>query len=328
MRIILSRTDSIGDVVLSLPLAGFLKQELGYEIIFIGREYTKPILECSKNIDWVVTKEQVLEKPTLLRDFKAEAILFLFPDIKIAKIAYQIKIPQRIGTAHRLFHWLYLNKKVFFSRKRSNLHESQLNFFLLKGLGMSFIPSLSQIPQWYGLRPPKIFPKIPLDKNKIHFIIHPKSKGSAREWPLENYKKLVELLPKITFYVTGTESEGQFIRKNLPKLMEKANVKDLTGKLSLTEFIGFIYQVDGLVAASTGPLHIAAALGKIALGLFTPLPPIYPQRWAPLGEKAYYLLGKEFCHYCPFPKGCPCIEAIKPNHVAQKIETLVSQLKI
>ncbi|MEI7616388.1 MAG: hypothetical protein WCJ54_06705, partial [Actinomycetota bacterium] len=34
-----------------------------------------------------------------------------------------VKIPIRIGTSRRLYHWFYLNKPVTLSRKKSDLHE-------------------------------------------------------------------------------------------------------------------------------------------------------------------------------------------------------------
>ena len=54
----------------------------------------------------------------------------------------------------------------------------------------------------------------------------------------------------------------------MPELLKNKNIIDLTGKLSLQQYISFINAANGLVAASTGPLHIAAALNKKAIGLF------------------------------------------------------------
>ena len=49
---LLSRTDSIGDVVLTLPMCGWLKQHIpGARIIFLGKTYTKAIIECCPDVD-------------------------------------------------------------------------------------------------------------------------------------------------------------------------------------------------------------------------------------------------------------------------------------
>jgi ADP-heptose:LPS heptosyltransferase len=102
-------------------------------------------------------------------------------------------------------------------------------------------------------------------------------------------------------------------------LKHKNRVTDLTGKLSLAELISFINSCDGLVAGSTGPLHIAAALGKRAIGLYAPMRPIFPQRWAPIGKNADYLVLDKQCEACRKTMDCECIRSIKPEQVAEKL---------
>ncbi|MGV2481320.1 UNVERIFIED_CONTAM: glycosyl transferase family 9, partial [Salmonella enterica subsp. enterica serovar Weltevreden] len=87
----------------------------------------------------------------------------------------------------------------------------------------------------------------------------------AREWGLDNFSKLISGLDKKNYavYISGTAQEGELVRSLIEKHPEAI---DLTGKLSLQQFIAFINRCDALVAASTGPLHIAAALGKKAIG--------------------------------------------------------------
>jgi ADP-heptose:LPS heptosyltransferase len=157
-----------------------------------------------------------------------------------------------------------------------------------------------------------------IDKNKFNLILHPRSKGSAREWGLDNFSKLIGLLPadKVKVFVSGTKEEGETLRW----LFEKhPGINDLTGKLSLEEFISFINTCDGLVAASTGPVHIAAALGKKAVGLYAPMRPIYPGRWAPLGKNASYLVLDKTCTDCRKNADCHCIREINAALVKEKL---------
>ncbi|MCE2742473.1 MAG: hypothetical protein LW701_02705, partial [Fluviicola sp.] len=74
-----------------------------------------------------------------------EAIVHAFPRKEIAKLAKKAKINFRIGTSHRLFHFLTCNVKVDFTRKNSPYHESQLNFELLRPFGLTSIPSLEEV---------------------------------------------------------------------------------------------------------------------------------------------------------------------------------------
>jgi ADP-heptose:LPS heptosyltransferase len=64
---------------------------------------------------------------------------------------------------------------------------------------------------------------------------------------------------------------------------------DLCGRLSLDEYITLISSSYALVAASTGPLHIAAACGIRAIGLYSPMRPIHPGRWKPIGKQAFFI---------------------------------------
>ena len=101
-----------------------------------------------------------------------------------------------------------------------------------------------------------------------------------------------------------------------------SDVTDITGMMPLAQFIAFINKADGLVAASTGPLHIAAALGKVAVGLYAPMRPIHPGRWAPLGPRAGYLVLDKQCRLCRHDSRCACIESINPMDVLLKLEQL------
>ena len=48
-----------------------------------------------------------------------------------------------------------------------------------------------------------------------------------------------------------------------------------------------------VVAPSTGVLHLAAALGVPAIGIYSPLKVEHPRRWAPRGPRATFLVPDE-----------------------------------
>jgi ADP-heptose:LPS heptosyltransferase len=100
-------------------------------------------------------------------------------------------------------------------------------------------------------------------------------------------------------------------------------VSDVTGIFSLSQFIEFIDSADVLVAGSTGPLHIASALGKVAIGLYPPIKPMHPGRWAPLGTNAAYIVKQTECEKCRKLNECECMKAITVDQVQQKIVAMV-----
>jgi len=327
-NILISRTDAIGDVVLTLPLAGIIKEFFpNSKVFFLGKSYTKDIILLSKHIDgfinWseldiIPTKEQI-EK---IKEYNIDTIIHVFPNKTIAKIAKQAGIKNRIGTTHRTFHWTTCNKLLSFSRKKSDLHEAQLNTKLLKPLGINRKFNLNELVSYYGFSRVKAldekFTSL-YSKDKFNLILHSKSKGSAREWGLDNFKKLIHILPKDQYqiFLSGTEEEGLLFREHL---LGEDNVVDISGTMSLQQFVSFINSADGLIAASTGPLHIAAALGKRALGIYPPIKPMHPGRWKPLGINADYLVLNKECSDCRSGGSCHCMHELTPEMVAAKIQ--------
>jgi heptosyltransferase-3 len=324
--ILISRTDSLGDVMLTLPIAGFLKkQDPSCRILFLGRNYSRPIIQTCKFVDEFISWDEIKELPPakqleFFSALQADAILHVFPEKNIAALAFRAKIPMRIGTSHRLFHLLSCNKLVHFTRRNSMLHEAQLNFKLLAPLGYKVIPPLSELSLFSGFSPKRspgnnsneIFRL--LSVGKFNLILHPRSKGSAREWGLDNFRKLIDLLPADQFriFISGTKEEGDSMQELINACPQ---AYDLTGKLSLENFIDFIAAADGLIAASTGPLHIAAALGKVAIGIYAPMHPIDPGRWGPLGPHAQALVIQRSCSDCRKTQNCHCIREIKPEQI-------------
>jgi heptosyltransferase III len=147
MRVIISRTDSIGDVVLTLPMAGVLKESLpGCTIIFLGRDYTRPVVDICRHVDEFASWDSVSTSSPgdrsagdgagFLQGLNADVIIHVFPQKEICLAARRAKIPMRIATSGRFYTWYTCNRLLHIPRKRSNLHESQLNLQLLKGVGI------------------------------------------------------------------------------------------------------------------------------------------------------------------------------------------------
>lgn len=326
--ICLSRTDSIGDVILTLPLAGLLKEYYpDCKVLFIGKTYTVPVVRSNKFIDDVINLDEYSNADALsdkLNTLNIDAIVHVFPNKLVAKAAKKARIKRRIGTSHRFFHWWTCNERVNFTRKNSELHESQLNAKLLEPIIGKTSHTTDELASFFGFEnfianTPKLN-EIDLE-GKFNLVIHPKSQGSAVEWGGDNFVKLVELLPddRCRIFLTGTKKEGEMVKEQIIEPL-KDKLIDLTGKLTLEELIAFINQVDGLVAASTGPLHIAAACNKHALGLFSQKRPIHPGRWKPIGEKAEFIINPHSQTDDPFEE----IRGITPESVCQKIVSWIS----
>jgi heptosyltransferase III len=318
-KILFSRTDSIGDVALTLPACIWIKEHYSSAtLVFLGKEYTKSVVEAFQPVGAFQSIENLekMEHDERMNWLSAfDAIIHVFPNKKVAQWAKDAKIKWRIGTAHRAFHLFTCNHKPFFTRKNSDLHESQLNFQLLKPLGCSAIPNWEEIQNAnQHFKTPNVeLPNFhfPLEKT---IILHPKSQGSAVEWPLEKYVSLAKKLVEKGFYIlfTGTQNEGAGFRGHLPT---HPHILDISGQLSLSQLMALIGKCHGLVACSTGPYHLAGLSGILAVGLFSPRRPIHPGRWKALGKKAHALVFDPSCEDCNKGKLCRCIENITEEQV-------------
>lgn len=323
-RVLICRTDNIGDVVLTLPLAGYLKQiHPALQIDFLVRAYAAPVVRQCRFVDNVRTLEDNDDLPRMFADGAYDTVIFAYPNRRLAKAARRARVANRVGTSHRLFHLLTCNRLAHFSRVRSPLHEAQLNFELLKPLGIHHVPTLAEIPALYGLTAPRLAEAEALAAHApFNLIVHPKSNGNGREWPLARYQELARLLQLeagVCLWVTGSAAEGELLARQAPGLLALPNVRNLCGRFDLAGLMALIGVADCLVASGTGPLHMAAALGQPVIGLFPPIKPIDPARWGAVGSQARSLCAANTCATCTGVEACTCMEAISAADVASAV---------
>jgi heptosyltransferase-3 len=299
-HILISRVDAVGDVVLTLPICIYLKQQIpGVIISFLGRDYTKPIVDACSAIDHFIDYEELEAKTDQeqISDIRArniDVIVHTFIKTSIARLGKKAGIPIRIGITSKNSHFLYCNRLIRLSRRKSFLHEAQRPIFLLSAIGIDHIPTQGTLAYNFNeYFKPKTALSPELQANikpgKFNIIFHPKSNGSGREWDMDNFKALAHRLPASKYHIiiTGSPKESLLFvdwMKDMP-----AHVTDLSGLMSLAELISFIFKADGLLASGTGPLHIAAATGIHALGLFPISWAMNATQWEPLGRKGEHI---------------------------------------
>jgi ADP-heptose:LPS heptosyltransferase len=123
--------------------------------------------------------------------------------------------------------------------------------------------------------------------------------GSALNWPESHFIRLGgSLLQRFNVLVTGGLAEAPLVDRVMQGISQKQSYQldrpvlgKYIGETSLADFIGVISECDGMVAASTGPMHLAVALGKKVVTVFSPIRVQSAVRWGPYGVASGTNLG-------------------------------------
>lgn len=285
-RILVARTDRIGDVVLSLPVFTSIRAAYpGAHICALTRDYTRGLLENRPDIDEVISfdspnnhipNREFFRLAADLRRKKFDAAIALFSNFSVAALLAASGIPVRIGPASKLAQF-FLTHRLAQRRSKSARHEADHNLDLLKPTGIHPVREASiKIPK--AARHP--FRKT---HGKPLIGIHPGNGGSARNWPEKNYSRLISELSaqEADVAVTGSPAENAMVERIVKEA--GAAVQTYIGEGDLMELAAALSQLDVLIAPSTGPLHIASATGTPVVGIYCPIRVCLPQRWGPIG---------------------------------------------
>lgn len=320
-RIMIAKTTHVGDVVISLPLAGVLKHYFpDATILFLAKG---PNCEIARRYAFIdeVYDESIIDTEEGLKICQADVFIQVNNSERLALAAKKADIPIRIGTVFRKYNWSLCTDRVFISREVKWLNRRDLDLEFLRPLGISHrfsYQDLSSLYQFHKKILSDEYKKI-LDSYKFKLILHPTLITAKKyQWPLEHYKALIKALDleKFQIFVTGVQSDLPYLESFLQEVDHQ--IVNLVGKINMEDLITVIAHCDGLIAGSTGPLHLAAALGIHALGIYR-ADKKYIRRWESVGWKAEVLAQSTPCPKCPTGDPCKCIYAIKPEFVKARI---------
>ena len=311
-RILIVRPDRIGDVVLSTPLPREIKKK--YHDSFVAvlvRKYTKDIYVNNPHVDEILLADDheddslksFFKKVLEIKKYKFTHSLTLLPTERLNYLLFFAGIPYRVGVGHKFYQFITFTKYVDRKKYIPLRHEADYCMDLARKIGIVtndlsteiFLTDLEK-------QSVKTFREELLDGKKYLVGIHVTSGNSAPNWEPLEYRKLIEKL-------LGIQNVSLAVTDNIiPKELESLeNVYySNVGKSLRESFINFA-ALDLLISASTGPMHIAAALKVKTLSMFCPLTACSPQLWGPLGNDSKIVLpSKNYCQtVCPGdPKKC------------------------
>jgi len=267
-NILVVRNDRFGEFLLNIPALRALRETFtGARITAMVNPYVKELAECIPFVDEVWTKAQKTE----LKRRKFDIAVMLNPSKEWNLLTFFSGIPVRVGY-DRKFGFL-LTHKIRDMKYLGEKHEVEYNLDLVSLIGARTEDKSLAFNLSGGFA------------SDFDLAIHPWTSDPIKEWPLANFRKLIERLARETdlkiAIIGGKEEEQKSIV--LCSGLE-GRVDNFTGKTTLIELAALLKKSRLLVSADSGPVHLAACIGTPVIALFrSDMPGKSARRWGPWG---------------------------------------------
>ena len=302
-RILLVRTDRIGDLLLNTPAIKAIRQAYPESrISMVVNPNSKEAIEKNKDIDEIIcfddkVKNKLSDKLGLffkILSSRFDMAVMLNPSRFFNIQTHVAGIPKRVGYDKKL--GFLLTDKIEDKKYLAEKHEIEYNLDLAavagaragsKDLVFEFgkedEDSVNDILNKQGLRPAA---------NLV--AIHPGTSNPQKKWDTKKFAQLADKLIQdhgAIVCVVGSREEAQTARELAANMKQKAI--DLTGKLSLKELGAFLKKCKALVSNDSGPVHIASAVKTPVVAIFAKgVQGAEPARWAPLNKNSQVIYEK------------------------------------
>ncbi|MGC9047012.1 MAG: glycosyltransferase family 9 protein [Minisyncoccia bacterium] len=358
-KILIVRTDNIGDFILFTPALKYIKRIFPeYQIHFLGNKSIFPLVKFSPEIDLFI--------PLDIKKFQFNFFYFVKNFLKFRKENYEkiiVPVYSRSITLDELVKILNGYEKIGFDGDCNNIPEEikfknnniytkllKLNIPLdkfegyrykefLKFLGYnteisieSLIPKIN-IPEYTFEKSLNLLKSFGWYGNK-YVVVHPGAGMLYRIWPIENFIEIIRWLKNRGYevVVSGSKDERWIVEKikaDLPFII------DIVGKVYLDDLLGILKKADFYFGAETSVLHLSAALGTPTICL---LGGGHFGRFFPYGDlkKNRIVYDKKMqckndnwkCAKKNLQQPAPCIKNIPIKEVKKEIEFLIRNLEV
>lgn len=313
MRILIELPSWLGDSVMATPaIENLIQFHIDAEVTLVGSEISIEVFKYHPNI----SKTYALDK-------KYSSMFLISRKIKKFDKFFSFRNSFRSN----LFK-LFIQSKEKFIYKKNNfieLHQvEKYTKFINNSLKTEFVIGPLVIHSSESLEK-KISSK---DKQKPTIGINPGSSyGSAKRWYPEEFSEVIAALNnKYDIIILGGPGEKD-ISMDIQGLIEKkgvSNYKNLAGKLSISELINHISNIDLFITGDSGPMHIAANYKVPTISIFGPTKSDETSQWK--NDKGVIIKKNLSCQPC-MKRVCPlkhhdCMRLIKAKDVISEIESL------
>lgn len=305
MKILINRTDAIGDTLLSIPLGRLIKYyHPEAKIAFILSHRSADLVDLCEGVDQVFTLDTKASRSNkwqqcsdFFNEFHPDYYFHLGGDFTPSAYAFFKRIPFRGGLVSKIPSFLFLNQGVRQSRSQVTKHESEYNMDLAAPMGITWntkfieenarmLAPFFELDQQRRTRVQS--ERFDFEHRKLIFI-HPGMSGHTLNWPNESYGKLANLLherfgPTHKIVVSYTPSDLPYV-EGMKSAMNDQTLQDtlfFDGSVhGLVDFTYALSLADLFIGPSTGTTHMANAMRIKQVALYSPIKVQSEKRWGP-----------------------------------------------
>jgi ADP-heptose:LPS heptosyltransferase len=313
MRILINRSDAIGDTILTTPMAKMLKEKFpNCHVTMLISSRSSNLLNHHPYIDSIKIYHR-----TNRFFYKIREVFLIFTECRPTHyfyvgggylpnfMAWLYRVPFRGGLKSRWHTFLFLNHGIRQKRSLVSMHEMEYNLNLLAPLGIkyhyselsNYVPELSLTENEMSdalVRFNGILEQNNLNPQKKYIFIHPGMTGHTLNWSSKNYGRLVFKLEQkfpgqFNYIISHTPSDNVFLT-GLKELLSRDEGKLFSQSVyyfngaenGIRDYMAILSKASLFVGPSTGTTHIAAALGVPIVGIYSPIKVQSAKRWGPV----------------------------------------------
>jgi heptosyltransferase-2 len=337
-RILIVRTDRIGDVLLSTPVIKALRVQYPQAYIaMMVSPYAKDIVEGNPYLDEVVIYDKDGRHKSWISSVRFalgikkkrfDLAVVLHPTNRVHLVTFFAGIPRRIGYDRKL--GFLLTDRIKHTKQYGEKHESEYNLDLLRCLDIYpqdrdlFMPIRPESEeQVEGL-----FKQKGIKESDGLLALHPGASCPSKIWPNERFAEVSDrLIDNYGFKVLIIAGPRDMaLAESVIKHMRHPAV-NLAGKTSVSQLASVLKRCRLFISNDSGPVHIASAVGTPVISIFgRNQKGLSPKRWGPLGIKDKVLHREVGCieclaHNCA--KGFICLKAITVEDVLRLADSIL-----
>ncbi len=294
-RLVLLRTDRLGDVLMNLPTIHALRRTFPEaHIAMVVRPAIRDLLTGHPDVNELITyddkgKPQFHWRRTdrLARTLRAnhcDLAIIANPKRELHIAAFLAGIPVRVGYRRK---WPWLLTHTMEDRHATlPLHQAELNMGLLETIGLRGpTPSLRlPVPTEELVAAHALLARHGLAQTSRMIALHPWSSNPAKQWPVEQFRAVALALAAHGYAVLLIGGEEERLQADRFLAPLRVPIGDLTGRLNLRQLAAVLVCCRALVTNDSGPMHLAAGVGTPTVALFGHATPGGPRRWGPWGR--------------------------------------------